>query len=539
MKLNRFLLFAITGAVIAASCTKLDEVLPQSGTMLASQVQETNTIAPSRASAAFAGMFTNIGKPAKMYSTPDDWEFLMINFCNDLEGADALIADSNYNWFSVCGELSSRNANYRNPYIRYRAPYNMIADVNTFIAGFPEDETTWTDEILNMVAQSRALRAYSYMMLVPNYQFGYSVAADKPCVPICSPDIEDFTHNPRATVKQVMDIVLADLNYAVEKLAGSTRSTKAYIDESVAHALRARVYLYMGEWQKALDDANAAANGYKPKTIADLARPTFYDINEADWIWGYDMTEATAKNYLYGTTSSWLRSFSGWGYAPACQTTTCINTLLWDMIPATDVRKGWWIDEDLKSPLIDDLTWPGCAGDLAHASDGGDAKLPFLPYTNVKFGCKTIGTTTNDEDMPLIRVEEMLLIKFECMQRLGQDGVGEMEKFIREYRDPEYKWSDKGLDPLDEIWFQRRVELWGEGFYTFDQKRLNKPIVRFHDETNNISPAFRFNLAADDPWLLLRFPQGEMDTNFDIVDNEGGQQPKTDEGKTLRDGVTD
>ena len=539
MKLNRLLLLATIGAVAASSCTKLGDVLPQSGTMLASQVQETNTIVPSRASAAFSGMFTNIGKPDKMYATPDDWEFLMINFCNDLEGADAHIADNNYNWFSPCGELSSRSPNYRNPLIRYRAPYNMISDINTFIAGFPKDESTWTPETLNMIAQSRALRAYSYMLLVPSFQFGYSVAADKPCVPICSPTIEDFTHNPRATVKQVLDTVLTDLNYAVEKLAGASRTTKAYIDESVARAIRARVYLYMGEWQKALEDATAAAKGYSPKTIADLARPTFYDINEEDWIWGYDMTESTAQNDIYATTSSWLRSFSGDGYAAATQSTTCINTLLWNMIPESDVRKGWWIDANLKSPLIDDLTWPGCEGDVAHANDGGYAKLPFIPYTNVKFGCKTIGTTVNDEDMPLIRVEEMLLIKFECMQRLGQDGVGEMEKFIREYRDPEYNWSDKGLEPLDEIWFQRRVELWGEGFFIYDQKRLNKPLVRFHDETSNISPAFRFNLAADDPWLLLRFPQGEMNTNYDIVDNAGGHQPKTDEGKSLRDGVTD
>ena len=166
MKLYRLILVAIAGAAISASCSKMDNVVPQSGTMLASQVQETNVIAPSRAAAAFAGMFTNIGKPTKMYDAPDDWEFLMINFCNDLEGADALIADNNYNWFSPCGELSSRDPDYRNPYIRYRAPYNMIADINTFIAGFPEDETEWSEDILNMVAQARALRAYSYMLLI-------------------------------------------------------------------------------------------------------------------------------------------------------------------------------------------------------------------------------------------------------------------------------------------------------------------------------------------------------------------------------------
>ena len=92
---------------------------------------------------------------------------------------------------------------------------------------------------------------------------------------------------------------------------------------------------------------------------------------------------------------------------------------------------------------------------------------------------------------------------------------------------------------LDEIWFQRRVELWGEGFGVLDIKRLNKPLVRFHDDKGNIAAAFRFNLPADDPWMLMRFPQGELNTNFAIVDNTGGHQPVTDENPSLRDGVTD
>lgn len=538
MKLYRLFLVALAGAAIAASCTKMEDIAPQSGTMLESQVQKTNEIAPSRAEASFNGMFTNIGKPAKMYSNPDDWEFLMILFCNDLEGADAHIADSGYNWFSVCGELSSRNANYRNPYIRYRAPYNMIADVNTFLAGFSEDVSDPSS--INMIAQARCLRAYSYMMLVPNYQFNYQIAKDKPCVPICSPDVEDVTHNPRATVAEIYDIIINDLSYAIDNL-GTDRKTKAYINVNVAHGLRARAYLEMGEWQKAYDDAVAAAQGYEPASIAEVSKPAFMNMDEHNWIWGYDMTADIAAKYLYATTSSWLRSFSANGYAPACQVYTCINTILWNKIPATDIRKQWWVDEDLHSTISDELEWPGL-GPVATADDGGDTKLPFLPYTNVKFGCNPIGTISNEEDMPLMRVEEMILIQSECQYRLGQSAaaVSTLENFVQGYRDPEYVYDASRFPSfIEEIWFQRRVELWGEGFFIPDQRRLQKPLVRFIDDTNNIAPAYRFNLAADDPWLLLRFPQGEMNTNFDIVDNTGGNQPKTDQGKGIFDGVTD
>ena len=546
MKLNK-LFFAFVAGLAFIACTKMDEIVPQSGTMLSSQVQQTNIIAPSRASASFNGMFTNIGKPRKMYNTPDDWEFLMILFCNDLEGADALIADSGYNWFSVCGEYSSRNNTYRNPAIRYRAPYNMIGDVNTFIAGYPEDVED--EDAINMIAQAKVLRAYSYMMLAPQYQFApltqtsEGKGADLPCVPLVTPATEDFTNNPRATVKEVYDFVLEDLNYAVEKLEGASRASTMFIDGNVAHGLRARVHLLLGNWDQAYNDAVAAANGYEPASIAEVSVPSFYNINEHNWIWGYDMATGlptdVGGNGLYATTSSWLRSFSGWGYAPACQVYTCINKLLWDKIPATDVRKGWWVDENLESPLLDGLAWPGFP-DVANADDG-DNKLPFLPYTNVKFGTYTIGTTVNEEDMPLMRVEEMILIQAEAKAHTDAGTAKSiLENFVQTYRDPAYSADAGGRTLLDEIWFQRRVELWGEGFGVFDNLRLDKPIVRSHGAgTSNIADAFRFNLESQDPWLRMRFPQGEMNTNFGIVDNQGGQQPKIDQGAGLLDGVTD
>ena len=551
MKLNKlFFVFAVAAGF--ASCAKINEIAPEGGTLLASQVQETNAIIPARASASFNGMFTAIGQPCKMYNTPDDWEFLMIMFCNDLEGADALIADSGYNWFSVCGEYSSRNNTYRNPAIRYRAPYNMIGDVNTFLNSLGEEVTD--PDLLNMMAQARVLRAYSYMMLAPQYQFApmtqtaEGLGKDLPCVPLVKQDTEDFTNNPRATVGEIYAFVLEDLNYAVDALKGATRSSKMYIDANVAYGLRARVNLLLGNWNDAYNDAVAAAEGYTPATIEEVSKPAFYDISEHNWIWGYDMADGYPNyiannvrgNGLYATTASWLRSFSNNGYAPACQCYTCINKMLWDKIPATDVRKGWWVDENLESPLLNGLAWPGF-DDVANADDG-DNKLAFLPYTNVKFGATSIGNVINEEDMPLMRVEEMILIQAEAKAR-GGDASGAttiLENFVKTYRDPAYSASAGGRSLLDEIWYQRRVELWGEGFGVFDNLRLDKPIVRSHGPgTSNIADAFRFNLESQDPWLRMRFPQGEMNTNFGIVDNKGGQQPTIDMNPGLRDGVTD
>ena len=73
-----------------------------------------------------------------------------------------------------------------------------------------------------------------------------------------------------------------------------------------------------------------------------------------------------------------------------------------------------------------------------------------------------------------------------------------------------------------------------------DAKRLGKPIVRFHaGQTSNYPAAFKFNLAANDGWLNMRFPTREKNNNAGIIDNQEGSQPTPNQNGELRDGVTD
>ena len=140
-----------------------------------------------------------------------------------------------------------------------------------------------------------------------------------------------------------------------------------------------------------------------------------------------------------------------------------------------------------------------------------------------------------------MRVEEMILFQAEGLLKSGSAGQAKalLEDFVKTYRDPAYSADASGRTLEDEIWFQRRVELWGEGFSNADTRRLNKPLVRFHDSSSNFPEAFRFNMAADDGWWLMRFTSGEKNTNLAIVDNTGGSLPVQDQNPGLRDGVTD
>lgn len=533
----------ILAIMAAGACSQMDELEPQGGIILSGQMQEVNSIIPSRADASFNGMYTKLGAPESAIGggRPDDFGFIMMAFSNDIEAADVVLANSGYNWFSACGSLSSRNADYANPYIRYAAPYNTIAAANDILRSYPSD--TDDPSIRHKLAQAHAIRAFAYLNLAPYFQFGYaSGGQDLPCVPLVTEKTTDFTDNPRASVADVYELIISDLTYAIDNLGDYVRTDKSRIDRQTAYGLRARAYMNMEEWALAASDASKAAAGYVPAAMNEVARPSFYDISEHNWIWGYDMTSDIAMKNPYATSSAWIRSFSGDGYSAGTQVYSCINNLLYDKIPSTDVRKGWWVDASLESPLLSAVTWNGVSGNAVAALEIDNVKMKFLPCTNVKFGMSAVGGTLNDDDWPLMRVEEMILIQAEGLAKSGSESQAKalLEDFVRTYRDPAYSADASGRSLSDEIWFQRRVELWGEGFSNSDTRRLGKPLVRFHSGADsNVPSAFRFNMRADDGWWLLRFTSSEMNTNLAIIDNTGGTQPVQYQNGELRDGVTD
>jgi hypothetical protein len=558
MKLYKILTLMFGAALLTVSCNDIDEQYPESGALTPEQVQETNQAVPSRLKATFDGMFNFMAKPKTGYpsnSRADDFGFVMAAISLDLEGADMTSDNNGYNWFSTCCEWSNRNPNYANPFIRYKIPYTEIGLCNDFIAAMPA-ETAATPEGKNQIAQARALRCFSYMALAPYFQFGYATAADQPCIPLLT-DTVDFTNNPRATVKQVYDYIIKELTELIPDLGGLSRSTKAYINENVAYGLRARANLSIGKYAEAAADAAKAAEGFEPYSIAECSKPAFCKLTDHNWIWGINVFDDLVKSSGYQSSSSWLCAFTGDGYGPACTVVPCINVLLYNKIPDTDVRKGWWLDANKHSPNWADLVWADPAdpsitaqGDAIadfETSDGG--KVAFLPYTNIKFAQKSgVGNSLNNNDWPLMRVEEMILIQAEGLAKSGQEAQGRqvLENFVKKYRDPEYNSNASGRTLADEIWYQRRVELWGEGFFMSDAKRLGKPVVRIHavstdefDNGSNLSAAFQFNVAADNAYMNMRFPTTEMNNNRGIVDNQGGTQPVAGDLPELRDGVTD
>ena len=544
MKISRYLTIALLALTFAA-CNDIDEQEFEGGALTADQLKETNEAIESRIEASFVGMFTMMGQPKLMgYSTPHDYGFVMTCLVNDLEGSDAWIPDNNYNWFSACGEWSSRNPSYYIPFFRYGVPYKQIKIANDIIGSY--DEATTDPTSMNRIAQAKACRAFDYMNLASFFQFNYADHKADPCVPLVTEKTLDAATNPRATVEEIYNQILEDLTYACEVLEDFKPTNKNYISGAVAYGLRARAYLAMEEWEKAAEDADKAIqlSGATPATIDEVSTPSFYNIEDHNWLWGYDMTVATQEIYKVATVCSWTVSFSAYAYAASDGCYLHINKLLYDKISDTDVRKGWWLDENLHSPLLSTISWDGVTGDAIAPLEIEDTKLAMDAYTNVKFGMYSgIGSTTNDNDFPFMRVEEMILVKAEGLAKSGKESEAKqvLSEFVKTYRDPSYdidaQLAQRSL--ADEIWFQRRVELWGEGFNMGDIMRLKKPMVRFHSTSDPYPDNFRFNVEYGDPYTLLRFPRNETNNNSAIVNNEGGNQPNPGQNPELRDGVTD
>ena len=69
----------------------------------------------------------------------------------------------------------------------------------------------------------------------------------------------------------------------------------------------------------------------------------------------------------------------------------------------------------------------------------------------------------------------------------------------------------------DEIWMQRRVELWGEGFALFDILRLKKPIER---KGTNYEAIVQYNLEPESQIMIYRIPLGEIESNEGISETD-------------------
>ena len=535
MKMNNRYFVALLGSamLLTTSCSDLD-TNPSGSTMSDGQLNEVLAQDQSKLKSEVSGMYANMIEceaitqwhgSARHY----DFGYASTMMMMDASGQDEPSQVSGYNWYNKPLRFVDRTANSETTYFIWNQCYKNIKAANDVLKSV--DLENLSDVAKSYVGQAYAMRAFEYFTLIQLYQFSYKGHEDAAGVPIVTEKTaEAEANNPRAAVKDVYKQIMDDLNTAIDYLTDS-RSAKSEINRQVAYGLRARVNLVMQNWSDAAADAQKAAEGYTPLSKDAAAAPGFNDVSASNWIWGNivdesnDIVQSGILNF-----PSMMCSFTGNGYSPtyACR---MINSKLWKEIPSTDVRKGWWIDENLNSPIVNPKyvvhqEYEDEDGNvvkyLAVYNQTGDEVADITePYTNVKFGAykNQYGNELNACDIPLMRVEEMILIQAEATAMGGnvEEGKRILENFVRTYRDPSYTCNATTAEGVqDAVWFQRRVELWGEGFSFTDLLRLKKPL----DRTGaNYEVSVRFKLPAESPIFLYLIPEDEENHNEALVGN--------------------
>ncbi|MFT3909936.1 MAG: RagB/SusD family nutrient uptake outer membrane protein [Ferruginibacter sp.] len=165
---------------------------------------------------------------------------------------------------------------------------------------------------------------------------------------------------------------------------------------------------------------------------------------------------------------------------------------MYDQINSNDIRKQCW-------------TAPGAGTSSAD-----------VDYNQHKFQVPEIGQWHGD--YVYMRSAEMYLIEAEALARQGNDADAQavLEELIVS-RYPTYDaGSFSGQALLNEIFLQRRIELWGEGFALMDIKRLNQGLNRPTGPGNHGSPSLDpvvYTTGPQDPRFLMRIPLREIDYN--------------------------
>ena len=393
------------------------------------------------------GMWSWMVTAGQTSTSHDDFGYMGSLHATDMMGQDICMAASH--WFNFDYQLDNRMEAYRRTKCHWVNFYTMIAKANEIISLYPEGGETISQK--GLLGQAYAIRGLSYMHLIQLYQFTIdksgNINTDAPGVPLIYVDADGKTEEEiasakgRNTVGVVFAQIEADLLKAVENLeSGYERPSKNYIDASVANGFLARYYLLSQQWEKA---AAAAAKARANYTIMDSSSSGLYDgfvtVNNVEWMWGFAHTTETQTTYasFFSMISNIAPGYAGMGYAPRL-----IDAKLYSQIPEEDGRKKWF---------------NGPEGDKNQPTAAAQ-----LPYANVKFGHVNDWT----DNYMYMRAAEMVLIEAEAYAHLNQGSkAAEVLKVLMNKRQP--SWN-KATVTVEDVYLQRRIELWGEGFSFYD-----------------------------------------------------------------------
>ncbi len=417
----------------------------------------------------------------------------------DLMGEDVIytLANGRQDFGGHLKWQDHRNVNSGNTRFVYRLYYRLISNANVLINGIANVPGPQKDKDY-IKGQSLVYRAWAHFELVQFW--GERYVANTPNAGLGVPLLttNSLEGQARATVAEVYTQINKDLDEAIILLEGYVRTgsaAKSNFNKNIAQGIKARVALTQQNWDLAATLAAQARTGFALMSNADYTSG-FNNTAVSEWMWGSDQI-ADHNTFFWSFFANMGCNFNGTNTRTQPK---AINSALWNAIPATDIRKKCW-----------DLT-------------GANVPIPpggaRIPYQSQKF--LAFDAATSIGDVVYMRAAEMYLIEAEARARQGgRDGDAQQALFtLVKNRNPSYVLStNTGQALIDEILFNRRIELWGEGFRWFDLKRTNVPLDRTLAPNTNATISLNLNIPANDKLWQWLFPQDEINTNLKLIQN--------------------
>ena len=442
--------------------------------------------------------------------------------CNDMGFPTSSYASHFYR-FGACVYMGG---NYIYAAYIWEYYYKLVQTANAIINVVnPENATK---DQLGYLGAAYAVRAMAYLDMARMYEFlpnekTSSVNADNNdvtglTVPIVTPDIteEQARNNPRAKKADMVAFIEGDIENAKKYIPNiSDRLNRTMPNLACVYGLEARLSMWKEDYATA---ATAAQNAISASGMSPLAESVALDKTSgmntySQFMWCCNLVkEDDAVQTGIVNFTSWMSNQTTYGYTGAAtgQYMICDKNF-YDRISETDWRKKWW-----QAPEGSSLRDQNSKNHIEYLTPSDQESLPT--YAAVKF--RPGQGNTEDYNVgsavaiPLMRVEEMYFIKAEAEAHSNPAmGIATLTDFMVNYRDASYATSAATeAEAIDEIIFQKRVELWGEGQLFFDYKRLNLSVNRGYEGT----PFFdmlRLNTNGRPAWMNVVISVSEYQDN--------------------------
>lgn len=208
-----------------------------------------------------AGNFASItlGTYAKM---KEEYYYKSIHYTIEYGGDNISLSGTTTDYFYHLYKYQRLTNNYYLGNL-WKFSYQMIVNINDMIERIPEEGST--AEMQQILGENYFLRAFVYFNICNVFGRPYNQSPETNLgIPLkLTSDITDFP--PRATVKEVYDQMLKDLNKAVSLM--ESKKSNIYASKEVAYALLSRIYLYMENWKKAKECADFVINSGRYKLL--------------------------------------------------------------------------------------------------------------------------------------------------------------------------------------------------------------------------------------------------------------------------------